>query len=944
MLKKINLTASILAACNFFLFAQGPPPGRGPDPEVGLHPDTVYFTLSDNQTTQSRTIQVKQKGPAGPPLTATIVVAAISGGNWLAAGNLSSDKLTLTATKGSLTPGQYESTVTVTPPGEPPLVLKAFLRVVGASGGQGGGLLVRPGSLSFHMTLGGANPEPKFLNVSIPGAGPGGGTPSWSASRSVNTPPGGNWFQITTNAAGGLITVTPNGAGLGVGKYNGTVTVTSGSQSAQSSVTLEVKAQGGGQGQGQGRDARLLVIHPSAFNFIRHPGDPVPSPKTLSIKTTRSTQLNWTAMSTANWLAVTASGSTPGTAQLTLVPANLPPTGHHEAMVKVTSGSVTETARVFYRVVGTPGSSSSNQPTVPVTTPSAVTITPASIEFSSTGGVVAPSAAPVQLSSNTSGISFTATRTTGSGGPWLTLSSSAGTVPGGFNVTANPAGLAPGMYTGLITLNLGGPVTEQRNINVVLRVIASGSNTGGPGETPRLTLSRGGVTFQTTRNAPTPPSQQVALEARGAATIPFQTVLSIANGLTWLTVTPTSTTAPTNVTLNVNATGLAAGVYAATVFFQATGTTPALSTVLNVVLTITNAAAAAEVSPPATHGGIHGLFIEPAQDFFGFAGGVTPVTVRLFNPDGSAVIGARVLLTTSGEDPSLELNDLGQGVYAGTLLNISTGPVSLVASATTGDGDPFQISTGGDVDGSTEPLPAIFQDGIVSTASFASGVTPTAPGSILSIFGRDLAESSATASSFPLPGALAGVRVLVGGLEAPLLSVIADAGDGFDQINFQLPVEAAAFSFADVVVLRGDLYSNPAGLSIGANVPSIFTQSAQGSGEAAALHPNFTVVTSSNPASPGATVLLYATGLGETAPDFRSGLPSSTLSRATADVQVLVAGVAAKVTFAGMAPGFAGLYQINFEIPSGIPTGEDTLQLITGGIGSGEGVTISVGR
>jgi uncharacterized protein (TIGR03437 family) len=103
-----------------------------------------------------------------------------------------------------------------------------------------------------------------------------------------------------------------------------------------------------------------------------------------------------------------------------------------------------------------------------------------------------------------------------------------------------------------------------------------------------------------------------------------------------------------------------------------------------------------------------------------------------------------------------------------------------------------------------------------------------------------------------------------------------------------------------------------------AAAPAIFTQDSSGSGPASALKASgdsLTLVTADNPLNAGETVALYATGLGLTAPGTGS---DSGLEVAIQQPKVTVAGVICPVTFAGAAPGYIGLDQINCTIPAGI--------------------------
>jgi uncharacterized protein (TIGR03437 family) len=65
--------------------------------------------------------------------------------------------------------------------------------------------------------------------------------------------------------------------------------------------------------------------------------------------------------------------------------------------------------------------------------------------------------------------------------------------------------------------------------------------------------------------------------------------------------------------------------------------------------------------------------------------------------------------------------------------------------------------------------------------------------------------------------------------------------------------------------------------------------------------------------------------------------PSQTIT----PVEAYVAGAPAPVSYAGLAPGFAGLYQVNVQIPAGTPSGVQTIQLSAGGA-MGNAVTVAI--
>jgi adhesin/invasin len=81
----------------------------------------------------------------------------------------------------------------------------------------------------------------------------------------------------------------------------------------------------------------------------------------------------------------------------------------------------------------------------------------------------------------------------------------------------------------------------------------------------------------------------------------------------------------------------------------------------------------------------------------------------------------------------------------------------------------------------------------------------------------------------------------------------------------------------------------------------------------------------------GETVVIYCTGLGAVSPAVKEGSPASATPPSTTvnPVTVTIGGKAAQVAFSGLTPGYAGLYQVNAVLPSGIATGDAVPVLIS---------------
>jgi len=200
---------------------------------------------------------------------------------------------------------------------------------------------------------------------------------------------------------------------------------------------------------------------------------------------------------------------------------------------------------------------------------------------------------------------------------------------------------------------------------------------------------------------------------------------------------------------------------------------------------------------------------------------------------------------------------------------------------------------------------------ILNGASFEPSVTR---GSIVALFGSNLSQSTESAKVLPLPTSLAGTTVTVGDLElaAPLYFVSSG------QINFQLPFEALG-GILPIVVTTAQGRSKPMLLTVAPTAPGIFTRTGDGKGKALAFGPDMQPL---DAATPGSTMILYATGLGPTDPPSFSGSPgpgTEPLNRAVNLADVIVGEFPARVDFAGMAPGLPGVYQLNV-VPQQIGT------------------------
>lgn len=235
--------------------------------------------------------------------------------------------------------------------------------------------------------------------------------------------------------------------------------------------------------------------------------------------------------------------------------------------------------------------------------------------------------------------------------------------------------------------------------------------------------------------------------------------------------------------------------------------------------------------------------------------------------------------------------------------------------------------------------PQVPADGIVDGAAFNQNTSAPhyAPGSIISLFGNDLAEQLGGPDRTPLPTQLAGVSVLVGNRLASLFFV------STGQINAMIPFETVGNSVNVSVVAGANSQSAPVTLQLGSSAPRIFMVPNTDQGAIQNGSRNNVLVDAANPAQAGDVLVIFATGLGAVTNPPASGVAASgnPLSTTIEVPTVTIGGQAAVVPFSGLAPFFVGLYQVNATVPGGLPPGR-VLVVISTSAGSSNQAMISV--
>jgi uncharacterized protein (TIGR03437 family) len=212
----------------------------------------------------------------------------------------------------------------------------------------------------------------------------------------------------------------------------------------------------------------------------------------------------------------------------------------------------------------------------------------------------------------------------------------------------------------------------------------------------------------------------------------------------------------------------------------------------------------------------------------------------------------------------------------------------------------------------------------VNAASFAPG-KPVAPGSLVSVFGKFTGAGTGQAQAYPLPRKIGETEVMVDGKAAPMFY----ASNG--QINFQLPAATPVGQSLVEVKVGGQTVTRTS-VTVVDSGPGLF----------AAANADGTINGASAPAKIGSVLVLYGTGQGEVKPPVEDGTAAGgTLSSSTVTPLVFLQNKQMPVAFSGLAPGFAGLWQINVSLPPDTPTGTDMeLRVVNGA--SSNGLRVSV--
>jgi uncharacterized protein (TIGR03437 family) len=321
------------------------------------------------------------------------------------------------------------------------------------------------------------------------------------------------------------------------------------------------------------------------------------------------------------------------------------------------------------------------------------------------------------------------------------------------------------------------------------------------------------------------------------------------------------------------------------------------------------------------------------------AGWPATLIAQLNDDCGGTLVGGSVVASFSNGDAPLTLAGNGQnGTYSASWQpGTATAQMVVTLNGTSGALQPATVQLNGGIATNQSQPPVLAPNGTLHNLNPVVGA-PLAPGTIVEVFGSGLGPPVGVSPGvIPLVNTFDNTYVLIGPYQAPLYYLSSG------QLDIQLPAELDATQQYPIVVSANNAITLPDTLSI---VPATPGVAAFANGGIIAQHTDYSLVTAASPAKPGEVIIIYLAGLGATNPSVASGMPAPStppLAEVTLPVTVTVDNQNAVVDFAGLTPGSAGLYQIDFQVPTSASTGNLNVVVMQNGLTSNT-TTLSVSQ
>jgi hypothetical protein len=632
-------------------------------PNLTVGPTTLSFTYQIGGTIPAAQTIAVASGASSLSYT-----ALASGASWLTALPVSGTtpgSISVSVSPQGLTAGAYSGDVIIeaTGVGNAPQIVMVSLRVIDPTAPQ---LTATPSPLTFSYTIGGTAPAAQSVSI-----GASGSALSYTVSAS-----GGTWLAATpaSGAPPASASVSVDTTGLAPGTYTGSVSIAvlgGGNTPLVVPVSLAVTAS-----------LPNLTVSPTTLSFTYQIGGAIPAAQTVSAVASDGPALSYTASASGGgWLtALPVSGTTPGSVSVAISPQGLT-AGVYSADVifqATGAGNAPQIVTVSLTVI---------DPTAPQ-----LTASPSSLTFNYTYGTPGPAAQSISIGTTGSALSYMVSAY----GVWLAVKAASGATPGIADVSVDTTGLAPGTYTGSMSITATGagntPLIVPVSLSVVTRprprvttrasLAATGAST-----VPNLVVSPISLSFTYQIGGAIPAAQTVSTVASDGSALSYT---ASASGDSWLTALPVNGTTPGSVSVSISPQGLTAGVYTGHMIVASPGAAN-LPQVVTVSLTVVGSPAPTLTATPASLAFSYqaGGPAPPAQALtIGSSGSVLGYTV---SASGGAWLG---VTPTSGNTLGsvgvfVNTSGLAVGTYSGSITIAAAGvgntpltvPVTLTVTA-----------------------------------------------------------------------------------------------------------------------------------------------------------------------------------------------------------------------------------------------------------------------
>jgi uncharacterized protein (TIGR03437 family) len=254
------------------------------------------------------------------------------------------------------------------------------------------------------------------------------------------------------------------------------------------------------------------------------------------------------------------------------------------------------------------------------------------------------------------------------------------------------------------------------------------------------------------------------------------------------------------------------------------------------------------------------------------------------------------------------------------------------------------------------PTPAI--SGVVGAGLSQPAVTTLSENGLFTIFGSNLAATGTARQvgavdlvNNALPTNLAQTCVEIGGTRIPVTYV---SPGQINAVAASLPASGTvAVTVLTGCETAGEVTTAAVNVPVASEAPEFlyFTTTKTGANPVAAVDASTNVYVGPAgllagatfaPAKAGDVLTIYAIGFGETTPAITPGTLAAGAATVEGQVSVTIGGAPAKVFYAGVSPGFAGLYQVNLTVPDGLASGNQSMVITVNGVSSPAGAYVAI--